>query len=1200
MWEVFRFEARFQRRSPLFLSVAAVFFLLGFAVTASEQVSVGGVGDNLNLNAAFAIVQIQYVLTVVGMFAAVAFVAGAITRDVETRTAEIFFTTGVSERPYVLGRFLGGWLFATVSVAAGLAGTLVGTFMPWLDQQRLGPFSAEPYVFSLWVVLIPNLYVICALFFSVAAATRSMLASYVTAMGLMVAFVVIAGVSDPEKMRLVSLADPFAISAFGQVTRYWTVFDRNNHVPGFTDVLLYNRLIWVTLATVALAVTTARFRFRLTRGRTLPFVGATSRSRSSVGAASRPRCPAPPTPILNIQPTTGASAQLARLRSQLRMDVRGVLRSTPFYVLLAFGIFNVIGAFLGAMLEMFGTPVLPVTAVMVRMVDGAFMFVVLVIIVYYSGELVHRERDHRVSGILDATPYPSGIMVLAKVGALWFVITALLVVVMLTAMIVQTLNGYYRYQPALYLTGLFWVVGFFYYLWCIPAVLVQVLAPGKLSGMLIFLLLFLALQTLPSLGFEHHLYLFSAPAAPYSDMNGYGHFEKPVAAFSAYWSCFAALLLVLAHLVFPRGLGIGWHSRLAVARLRFVPSLRAVAAVLALAVAGLGGWIFYNTNVINRYVTDDDREQDQADYETRYRQFAKLPLPQVANVDADVELYPESRRLESKGTAVLENDHDTAIEALHFTLAPPLSVEALEVPGATLEAADDRLGYYRYRLTNPLAPGERRTIRWDLVWSNPGFENGGSTTRVVENGTFVDNTEIMPLPGYDYGRELTDNNVRRKHGLPPVQRLPVLGDPHWLDVNQFRVSRRTAFQARVGTAGDQIAIAPGYLRRDWTEHGRHYFEYAMDAPIWPFFSFSSARYAVAKGRWHDVALEVYYHPPHDYNVATMLDAAGKSLDYFTREFSPYQYRQFRIIEFPGYQRFAQSFPNTIPFSEGIGFIADLRDEDRINYVFYVTAHELAHQWWGHQVVGAYMQGMTVMVETLAQYSALMVQQKEFGPHKMRRFLKYELDRYLSSRGGEQIEELPLMYVENQPYIHYRKGSMVMYALADYLGEPAVNRALRRFLSRYAFAGAPFPTARDLVAEFRAEATADQQPLITDLFEKITLFDLAVTGARATAAPGGGYDVAVTVTARKLYADGQGRESEAPLDLPLDVGIFPAAAEDAPEVDLPEPLLLEKHRIVSGEQVLTFHVAERPARVGIDPYNKMIDKNPDDNTRGVSP
>ena len=1195
LWEVCRFECRNQLRSPLFAALAATFFLLGFLITASEKVSVGGLGNNLNFNAPFAIVQIQYVLSMIGMLAAVAIVGLAATRDFDAKMAEILFASGVGERSWLLGRFIGGWLFATLAVLAGLLGTLVAAFMPWLDPNRVGAFAAEPYLFAVWGVLLPNLLVICALFFGVAVFTRSIVAAYVTALGFMVLYVVVSIAADQQHTRWLALADPFGISAFGDLTRYWTVFERNTQVPALEGALLYNRIIWIGAALLMLLATVLRFRFNLaptTRGGAgglVELLRIRLRRKTPMRTEAQPKS----RQRLAVRSAVGWQADLARLRSQLRMDVRGIVRSVPFYVLLAFGLFNVAGGFYGSIAGLYGTPVLPVTDLMIRVVEGSFLFVVFIIIVYYSGELVHRERQLRVVDVLDATPYPSGIMVLAKVGALWFVITALLLVMLLTSILVQTLNGYHHYELGLYLAGLFAIGGFWFYLWCIPAVLIQVLAPGKFSGMLMFLLVFMGLQTLPSLGFEHNLYLFSAPQAPYSAMNGFGHFILPVTAFSLYWLCFAVLLLMVAHLLYPRGSDTGWRVRMSGARSRFVGELRWSATAAALVMASLGAWIFYNTNVLNDYQTKDDRELALADYEKRYQPLSLLPQPSVIDLDVKLEIYPEQRRLESRGSALLANDLDHAIDELHFTLAPHLSVLSFDVPGGELVEEDVRLGYYRYRLTEALRPGEQRTVSWDLAWRNPGFENAGSTTRVVANGTFVNNGEIAPMLGYDAFRALEDNSVRRKHGLPPVQRLPALGDPQWLDVAEFRVRRRTAFRAQIGTAADQIALAPGYLQREWTEGGRRYFAYEMDAPIWPFVSFTSARYAVARDQWNDVALEVYYHPQHGYNVDAMLRASKRSLDYFTREFSPYQYRQFRILEFPGYATFAQAFPNTIPYSEAIGFVADLRKPDRIDYVFYVTAHELAHQWWGHQVAGAYMQGSTMITETLAQYSALMVQEAEYGPEKMRRFLKFELDNYLKSRGGELIEELPLVRVEGQGYIHYRKGSLAMYALKDYVGEQAVNQALRSFLQRFAFVDGPYPTASDLVAEFRAVAGSEHQALITDLFEKIVLFDLKVTAAVVTPVADG-FEVAISIDARKFEADGAGQEREVPLDYQLDVGIFPQQDRRAGESDLPQPLLLEKQRIVSGSQVLTFKVPAAPAQVGIDPYNKMIDRNPEDN------
>jgi aminopeptidase N len=400
-----------------------------------------------------------------------------------------------------------------------------------------------------------------------------------------------------------------------------------------------------------------------------------------------------------------------------------------------------------------------------------------------------------------------------------------------------------------------------------------------------------------------------------------------------------------------------------------------------------------------------------------------------------------------------------------------------------------------------------------------------------------------------------------------------------------------SFEAIVGTDEDQWAIAPGYLQREWKESGRHYFEYRMDSPILNFYAFQSARYAVRKDRWNDVAIEIYHQPGHEYNLDRMVAATKAGLDYFGAAFGPYQHRQFRIIEFPRYQAFAQSFPNTIPYSEGIGFIARVRDgdPDDIDYPYYVTAHELAHQWWGHQVPGGNVQGETLLVETLAQYSALMVMKKKYGEPKMQRFLRYELDRYLLGRSTEQKKELPLARVENQDYIHYRKGSLVMYALQDYLGEQTLNRAIRAYRDDWAFKGPPYSSASDLVAHIRAVTPPHLQYMIDDFFETITLYDNRALSAGAKALPDGKFEVSLKVFAKKRKADALGKEADAPLHDWIDIGVLDADNQ---------PLYLEKKKIESEETTFTVVVDKKPARAGIDPYNKLIDRRPKDNAIAV--
>ncbi len=491
-------------------------------------------------------------------------------------------------------------------------------------------------------------------------------------------------------------------------------------------------------------------------------------------------------------------------------------------------------------------------------------------------------------------------------------------------------------------------------------------------------------------------------------------------------------------------------------------------------------------------------------------------------------------------------------------------------------------------------------LRFDLTIDNPGFRNHGSDTSIVDNGTFFNNRQYFPSFGYNPGGELQDRGLRRKYDLPPVNRVAKVGDMFARRNNALaNDSDWVDFETIVSTSADQIAVAPGYLQKEWTDGDRRYFHYQMDSPILHFYAYLSAAYEVVRDQHGDVAIEIYHHPGHDYNVDRIIDSIKKSLDYFEAELSPYQHRQMRILEFPRYQSFAQSFPNTVPFSESIGFIArvDEDDEDAIDYPFYVTSHEVAHQWWGHQVISGNVQGATLLMETTSQYSALMVMEKEYGPEKMRRFLKHELDNYLRNRAGELVEEMPILLVENQQYIHYRKGSLVMYALRDYIGEESLNRALAAYTEAVKFQLPPYTNSLEFFDYLKQEVPAEQASLLADLFEHITLYENQVEDASYAERADGKYVVTVAAKTRKVHADGQGVETEVPIDDWIDVGVF--GEKEANGRTEQTVLFLEKRHVTEADVTFELVVDEKPVRAGIDPYNKLVDRNSDDNVKKVS-
>jgi hypothetical protein len=685
-------------------------------------------------------------------------------------------------------------------------------------------------------------------------------------------------------------------------------------------------------------------------------------------------------------------------------------------------------------------------------------------------------------------------------------------------------------------------------------------------------------------------------------MNGYGHFLAGALWFDAYWALFALALMAVAALFWVRGTDNArhWRRREARARLRRRP-LQAVLAVALIGFVASGGWIYYNTNVLNTYAPGDVAKQQQADYEKLYAKYDGAAQPRITAVKAAVDIYPYQRKLHTHVHYTLVNKHDTPIDELYVNWNAGVPPTHLQFAPHTTVVDDTRLGFGVYRLDQPLAPGASMDFDFDVDYAARGFRNsvGGMDTLLVHNGTFFTNKALFVAFGYNAQNQLTAKKDRRKYGLKAdVPRMPPLGDQaarantyisndaDWVD-----------FDTTISTAADQIALAPGELQKTWTADGRRYFHYQAQSPILNFFAFLSARWKVKHAQWHDVAISVYYNPAHAWNVDDLIDSAKKSLDYYTTHFTPYQFKQLRILEFPDYKSYAQSFAGTIPFSEAIGFIADLRDKDAIDYPFYVTAHEVAHQWWAHQVIGANMQGSTMLSESLAQYSALMVMKHEYGAHKMRRFLKYELDHYLAGRITERVGEQPLAKVENQQYIHYNKGSVVFYALQDYIGEDVLDGILKGFLEAKGFQQPPYTTSKEFVAALKAGTDDKWDPLIDDLFWKITLFDDRVVSATAKKRADGRYDVTLKVHAAKYYADAKGKQTRAKMDIPVDIGVFGRAA-DGKEGD-EKVLYLAKRTVADGDSTITVAVDSMPYEAGIDPYNELVDRVSGDNRKKVT-
>jgi ABC-2 type transport system permease protein len=1191
IFKIIRFDlARYFRSISTyvyFLVLAAVAFLLMVTAGGAFQgasVSVGG-GGKVLANSPFTLAALISALSYYGLLIVSAIAGKAAFQDFENQTHSFFFTAPIGKAAYLGGRFLASILIL-LPIFSGIAmGLALGTAMPFVDHTLFGPNHVAAYIRPYLVSVIPNLFITGALFFSLAALTRKILPVYMTSVILLIGYLIAAGLSSRiEDKFIAALLDPFGTIAMDRVTEYWTVSEKNTRMIGLEGALLWNRLLWTGVAAALMVFTWLKFQFVYAlEGRRAP--------RKKVRAEAEPEAVIAQAP--QVARTFSTGANLRAMLRLTRLGFRETVKNIYFAVIVLAGIlFMIVVARTTG--SLFGTPTRPVTYQMIDLVGGSFALFVLIVITFYSGELVWRERDARTHELVDTLPLPGWVLFLSKLAALCLVQVVLMAVVMATGMGIQLAKGYTHLEPALYLKDLFGLKLIDYWLLCVLAITVQTLVNNKYLGHFVMVLYYLADTFMGQLGLEHNLYRYGDnPGYTYSDMNKFGHFLPPVFWFDGYWAAFAVLLALTAHLFQVRGLATGWRWRGTLARKRF-GARRKWAALGAFATfAALGGFIFYNTNILNTYRTQKQREMLQVRYEKEYKQYRNTPQPRITAVQLHVDLYPEQRSVKITGTCDIANKTSQPVDRVLVALPEDLRERQLQfTPPAKLQTDERSVGVAVYRLDQPLAPGATGRLDFSLAYAPHGFSNQQAPTFVVYNGSFL-NSEMLPHFGYQEGAELGDDNTRRKYGLAPRERMA--------DLNDAAARRNTyiasdadwiTFDAVVSTSADQIAIAPGELVREWTEGGRRFFEYRTRQKILDFSSVLSARYRVMRDRWQDVALGVYYNPGHEYNLEKMMKGMKAALAYCTANFSPYQNKTLRILEFPRYASFAQSFPASIPYSESIGFIAkvDPKSDEDVDYPFYVTAHEVAHQWWAHQVIGANVQGATMMSESLAQYTALMVMKHEVGPDQMRRFLKYEMDGYLSGRSLERKKELPLERVENQNYIHYNKASVVFYALQDYAGEDNVNRALRDYVQAVAYQDPPYTNSVELIDRLRKIVPQQYSYIIHDMFETITLYENRALSATYKQTSDGKFEVRLKVAAKKIRAGELGEEKEVPLADWIDIGVLDKDGK---------PLYMVKHKIERNETEFTIPVDRLPAKAGIDPWNKLVDRKPDDNVVAVS-
>ncbi|RNI22668.1 ABC transporter permease/M1 family aminopeptidase [Rufibacter latericius] len=1201
--KIFHLEFTYQLRHVSTWGYFAVVFVLAYLFLTANYASDAREGYVL-LNAPIVIAAVTVLCCVFWLLMSGAVAGDAAARDVQTRMFSLTYTSPANKRDYLGGRFLAAFLLNVLVLLGIPAGIFLTIYFTGIEAEILGPFRLSAYLSSYFFLVLPNAFIATAIQFSMAALTRKAMASY---LGGIILFVAAYGVGQglgviKSPVDWGTLVDPMGFTpVLSHLSLEWSPMETNTRLLTLEGAFLVNRVLWIVLAMGMLALAYFRFQF------ILPETG--QKRKQALGPATTEavltwltweRAESLP----QGRGTFNFVTHLHQLKLITFNSFWALAKGKSGLLLLGF-IALVVGLAMPGNLKNKGVPMLPRTDQVLTILaapftePGKFWIVIFLLVIFYAGELVWRERESGLHQLSNAAPVPDWVLFLSKYLSLTLLLVVCLVFLLFSGILAQIGIGGAEVEVGLYLKVLFGFQLVECLLFALLALVVHVVVNQKYVGHLGMLLVFGLLMYAPTLGLEHKLLVFGAsPKWSYTNMGGFGPSLVPWLWFKAYWMAWALLLAVVARLLWVRGQEQSMMARFQLARQRFT---RTTALTTAVAVGGillLGGYIFYNTNVRHDYLNSSSLAAQRAAYEHRYKQYQNVPQPLLTGVNLQVEMYPSQRKVEIAGTYLLVNKSQESIDSVH--LAPGAGVKTASVHfdrPAREVLLDEELGFRMYALAKPLLPGDSLRLRFQVTYNPQGFSNNGADAQVRENGTHFRNMELLPVIGYQPYRELDEGAARKTFGLAPRPATASLYDVAARRYATF--PERISFKATVGTEANQQVVAPGTLRRTWTKDGRRYFHYATEAPIRNEYAFYSANYAVQEGKWQnpsagpgqEVTIQIFYPPGLTKNSERMVKSAIASLDYYTKQFGPYPHRQLRFVAHPGYSFGNHAAPINITAEEGFFLLNPEADERGFDLVTAVVAHEVAHQWWGNQLKQAYVEGAGLISESLAWYSALGVLEAAYGPAHKKKLLNFLREEY---ENPQTKAALPLLQADDW-YQSYRKGPMALYALSLYIGKDKVNGVLRRLLQNYPPGKVPFATSLDLYQELQAATPDSLQYLLHDIFKTNTFWELKANQATVKQTKAGTWQVTLNVQARKTVVSEAGLEKEVPLKDWMEIGIYAPAKRGE---ELGKPLYLQKHLIHSNQQTITVIVPGKPSQVGIDPNHLMIDWNLMDNVAEV--
>jgi len=1122
------------------------------------------------------------ILSQISIFTTTLITAHSALRDSNYDFSSLVETKPVDKKVLLLSRFISLYIMSLIIVLSAITATLLPTLVASYDPEVYGVFKLSYVLWPLIVIILPNLLFTASLLFYSAVKFKTTMMTFLSGIGIYIFYLLSAALldspmftaSDPVargEINYASLFDPFAVSAFLEQTQFWTSDEKNTSLVNLSGSFLYNRMIWL-FASFALV---ASLFFKRKQGDNTQNTNKNKTVNITPPKKNTSAKYTPKKPRFNLW-----SAFYCDVFLELRMTLRGL----PFLLLLALVALLAVAQIINGMQNNYFVGVQHAyTSALLPYLAKPLGIVGLFIVVFFTGEMVWRARDTSFDGVISVTPAPKWLYFISKISVMACLILLMLALIIVIGIGYQLWVGFHAEDLHLFLS-LIPIYGLPLLLMSVLSLSVQYTSINKYVGFVVSAGLLLVFKTdiAAMLGLEHNMLRFTDIGPHYySDFSGYDFYLKNTFWFSIYWLLATTIIAIICYGLSKRSLGESLFC--AAKRLNFLLSTGGLRALQLSSLLFIlcGSYVFYNTNILNSYITADERLQTQLDYETQLQSYKHASAPKITDINVEVDFFPKQHKVVIKGKYLLINAGKENVDKFLITLPNPEQVFQFTLNRDYHSSINNTLSVIEVDLETALPPGEHIELEFTTSLAKNGFKNADRDIALLTNGSYFHGSTLLPYIGYDEDHELQNNELRMVHGLTERDAIPELKDGNrYNEHGHENDASWINFEAIVSTSSDQIAIAPGVLQKQWTENNRAIFHYKVNHKISNFLGFASGQYntkAIHSGKTN---IQAYFHSNHDKNIDLMLNTAAESLKYFEQEYGPYPFPELNLVELPN-RAFARAYPATIYISEHVGFKENLTQGNGPDNFSYLIAHEVAHQWWGHQLASAKVEGEVLLIETLADYSALMVMKKLYGETYVNKVVADSTQQYLRGRGSDVLGETPLYKMLGQRYLRYHKGPVVLNAIRHLITENKLNQALKDLLDEKSNTTKNYATSLDLLSLVKAVSDESHHGKIDEWLTEIVTYDLNISNVKIEPLVNGKYQVTANVSGL-TFKHVPLKQSDFTHD--VTIGIYAEVMGDT--------YLLQQQSIQmnNGLKQVTFNVDEAPSKIVIDPNYLFIDRD----------